>query len=166
MILGFIVTVWYSALLGSFLTTFIREPQIRYFAEFKKSNLKILFPSVGNLNTSNRFRDIEYLIVKLPRKEEVRCYRERFNRYIDIVKDTGLYEFWKSRYFKETFNFTSKEFSMLSKKSKNTIEDHRRILDVNYFLGPFILLLVGSIIATFVFIFEILKNILNKNVHL
>lgn len=56
--LGFIIVVWYSAILGSFLTTYIYGKTICSFVDIRAANLKILFPKL-DFNILTNFEGIK-----------------------------------------------------------------------------------------------------------
>lgn len=78
-------------------------------------------------------------------------YRDQFNRYITITKDTGLYEYWSRNYDL----FKIKKRKMLHPlKSEGLL----RVLDLNFITYPILALLTGFGISGLVFVIEIIYN--------
>lgn len=202
MIFGFIVTIWYSALLGSFLTTYLREPQISTLPELIESKTKIMSSS-NHINSTSGYNNIKDSLFFIPKYETsfklfnsnysfgyfipsmtweisslsdnyfaikhfylersfVRfilpihgIYKQRFNRFVDIIKDTGLYEFWKRQLYYE-WRYFGEELPIEMNQHRNIPEDHKRILDVKYFVYPFSFLVISCILGVVLFILEII----------
>ncbi|KAL5277746.1 hypothetical protein ACFFRR_002772 [Megaselia abdita] len=54
-IYGFIISTWYGAILGSYMSTFLNEKSIASFEDIKAKNLKIVLPNVSiHFNTFNK----------------------------------------------------------------------------------------------------------------
>lgn len=68
MIMGFVITIWYSTLLGFFLTTFIQEPQVSTIAEFKKAGFKLI-DRHQELELLNGYDDIKDFVLLVSFKE-------------------------------------------------------------------------------------------------
>lgn len=200
MLMGFIMANWYFALLGSFLTTFIREPQISTLSDLKKSDLKLSPGMDESINYTSGFYKIKDLVTYPPKNEAIAMitsgnrsfghittssvwehhpfrdrfvmikdsnleynfvtftfrinslYIKRFRRYIDIIQDTGLYNYWKKEYTYESYIFFQKT---LPKRKIVIIEESNiRILNINYFLYPLGFLAFGLICGFIVFIYE------------
>lgn len=201
MFMGFVMVVWYSALLGCFLTTYIREPQVSTLAEFKKANFKLILGSEQQINTTVGYNEVKDIITHksfeqimeivnakigtyghivssgtweaYPERDDYfilkdfifesnfvsfrfplhSLYKNRFHRYVHLIYDTGLYEFWKSRISEESFeafdNYKSILFSRIHIDTSN-----RRVLNFDYFLYPLILLGFGFICGFIVFLVE------------
>lgn len=205
MTFGFIITIFYSAFLGSFLTAYIREPQIAKLKELKKTNIKIIYNDELYVNTFG-IKDIEDIIIQLPSEETHEALftmdrryghvisniiwdmsvlpefykpledfsleqnfmkmlfplfsilKKPFNRYIDIVQETGLYNFWKSNFNEKMFETQNESDFAILKIINQKYQNDRRILTIDYFIYPFGLLIVSLIIAIFVFVLEIFKK--------
>lgn len=195
MFMGFAVTTWYSAVLESVLTTFLRQPQIRTLEDIRKFNISIIGFQDYN-NTSSNFELIQDIysfvsfndFLKHSRTKEVygyviysemlknefllsefhiledfvlessalsldlkygSIYKHRLNRYIDLVLDTGLYNYWISNCEYELF--------LMGVKNDRIIYEKKilRILDLTYFLYPFVILGCGLILSYITLVFEI-----------
>lgn len=199
MFFGFIITVWYSSVLGSFLTTYIREPKVKSIIELKELKIKIGMAKINFQNTYG-YKEISDIIIEVTDDEMYRnlvtlnrsCavivnkgfwelsnlsnsfyrmenfylentflrhifhnnsfYLKRFNRFIGIVKDSGLYEFWKERISYEMPRADKSKF-IIPVQTKETSDV--RVLKLNYFLYPFWTIGIGCVCAIFVFIFEL-----------
>lgn len=81
-------------------------------------------------------------------------YKQRFNRYVEVVKETGLYNFWKSNYKFEMSAFEKRNFLLLIKVESNS-ESNLRVLNLNYFKYPLIFWFIGCFSGIFVFLLEI-----------
>lgn len=106
-LLGYILTIWYSALLGSYFTTFIRESQISTLGDLKKSNISIAISNVNNYYTAYGYRKISDLIALLPVNEETAALKAVNRSYGFII---WTYE-WESSNF-PNFYFKIKNFSL------------------------------------------------------
>lgn len=196
MLFGYIITVWYSALLGTFLTTYIREPYISTVNELKKSKFKIMVDS-NIFNTTSGYDKIKdimidgdlkrygafvvssmqwdlfgqldnYYILKDFYLESSylrhifsfnSIYKSKFNRYIGILKDSGLYNFWKRNSLIAMPDHDKAEY-IAELKSNFNYDDNLRVLNINYFLYPYFVWFIGSVIGIFVFISEMLHTTL------
>lgn len=87
MIMGFVMTIWYSTLLGSFFTTFIREPQILTLTELKESNVKIV-PGGGFINTTTGFDQIKDSLILLPEFEKLLALTTANSSYAHLIPST------------------------------------------------------------------------------
>lgn len=169
MILGFITTIWYSTLLGSYITTYLREPQISTISELKRSNIKITSLGYG-LELTTGFEEIKDFFTILTNEELVQALRTanqsyghlissrmlefsrileqfsiikdfklessfiqfywklttifklRFNRYIGIIQDSGLYLHWKSNFFYESFKYPNSVSSQILYGKRKLLE--------------------------------------------
>lgn len=194
-LVGFIISNWYSALLGSFFTTYIREPQISTIKELQESTIKILFHERESWNITFAYPEIKnkmvlvswheflnymrsknvsfgfiaisdiweiqeisekYFLLKnfSMEKNFIRryfdlnsIYKKPFNRYIGLIKDSGIYNYWKNRFY-EDFALQQRNYSFIT-------TENRRVLNINYFIYPISFLCVCCIISILVFILEI-----------
>lgn len=201
-IFGFVITTFYSAFLGSFLTTYIRKPQISTLSEFKEANMKIIYEG-EYINTTYGFEDIKDLLIRMMLEDKMLAiqdknphlgiifhstsweitnlnekyvslnnfyleynfikllfpvssmFKSRFNRYIEIVKETGLYNIWKRQLYYEARLISSNELLTMLKITFRGIEDNRRILNINYFLYPFCFLIFVYMFCICVFLVEV-----------
>lgn len=187
-IFGFIITNLYYALIGSFLTKRLHEPQIKTIDELKKSNivlksfLELLV--VVDLDTFSEFAELmdfedgnkvglilnnfwfQYLNINEYFEamtysigtgflrvwfDMYSIYKDRFDRYINIILDTGLYIYWKRSY-------DLKKTGLLGiHKPKVSSKKILRVLDLSYYFYPFIGLTIGYLVGSFIFIIENLK---------
>lgn len=200
---GFIMAVWYSALLGSFLTTFIRKPQITSVEQLKASNLKILHEEIdisqyfgykelqdyfvicnvhdlkramwtGNRSYGHLVPSIMWKLSSLSEKFIIiknfnletsylriiwrfnSYYKKQFDRYINILQNTGLYNYWKELNIRELSKFNISDINFPF-KNRLYIQSHiLRILDLKYFEYPFKFISIGWLIGILCFIFECL----------
>lgn len=200
-ILGFIMTNFYTALLGSFLTTYIQEFQISSLSDLKKSNLKLLHSTGKDIELTSGFHEIADMVSYLPYHEDLQIfqsanksyahtifsdiweesplfhvyfkirdfylefsyaslmlqlnsiYKDRLHRFIYIIQDTGLYEFWKRSFKLEDYIFYGKPKPL--KKYFNTLTSNRRVLDLNYFVYPFVFLAGGLACGISAFLMEV-----------
>uniref|UniRef100_T1GBK6 Uncharacterized protein n=1 Tax=Megaselia scalaris TaxID=36166 RepID=T1GBK6_MEGSC len=140
--------MFYNSLLGSFLTTYIRSPQISTLQQFKENNRKILYHGVY-INTTFGFKDIKDILFPVKPHETFKILNSNdnaygyiissikpFDRYIDLVQELGLYEFWKEGVNFESFNISDKNILFRLKKLRKISEDNGRILNINYFIYP------------------------------
>lgn len=196
MFIGYVLTTWYSAILGSFMTTFLTESEIRTLEDLRKLNSSIYYYHLV-LNRSERFNIIRNMAVHVSRNQMLQImdsrnrhgfivvstewedrslnkkfniledfilesnyvriftkfgslYKKRFHEYLGYVMDSGLYNFWKIKYFYELFEIGSHE-----KRPTYKSESNLRILDIDFFIYPLGLLLVGYLCGFFVFSIEV-----------
>lgn len=200
--LGYILTIWYSALLGSFFTTFIRESQISTLDELRESNIRIVLMCASSYNTFS-FNEIVDLLTFLPPNERMPAlevanrsygfiittneweisslsdnyfkikkfslestflrvsfhlhsiYKNRFNRFINIIQDSGLYNYWKERSYYDWLKIENEEIILPMRRNFTGKYHSRRILTINYFTFPFIFFIVGCLFGVLAFSFEV-----------
>lgn len=81
-------------------------------------------------------------------------FRKPFDRYIDLVHESGLYEIWKQNVNYEIFNILDEYILARLKKSRKINKDDRRILNVSYFIYPLSFLVISWIFGFVSFICE------------
>lgn len=88
-------------------------------------------------------------------------YKDRLKRFIHLIQDTGLYNYWKSRIAYELYIFEEGEKPRRRIIVEN--EETLRILDINFFIYPFLFLIILLMFAFVVFLMEIFWKLL-KNI--
>lgn len=203
-LVGFVITVWYSAILGSLLTTNLYEPQVRTLDDMRRIGMKYVhkqtdyymenymsgyketrdlavsvpaeeyleFTKIHNssaaimlMSSLFEFPDIyqyyiksdhilEYLFHRVEFIYSSNFWTARYDTHIRNVVDSGLYDYWLRNYdiYKAGF------YRMLEPQEP---EQFLRILDINFFKYPFLVLFIGLTAGGLVFLFEItiFKNI-------
>uniref|UniRef100_T1GCL9 Ionotropic glutamate receptor C-terminal domain-containing protein n=1 Tax=Megaselia scalaris TaxID=36166 RepID=T1GCL9_MEGSC len=87
MSLEFIMTIFYSTFLGSFLTTYIREPQISILEELKRANMKIM--NNGNYLTSAfGYNNIEDVLIEVSFGDREKALLSKNSSYGQIIHST------------------------------------------------------------------------------
>lgn len=194
LILGFILTVWYLAILGSYITTNLYEKQVKTLNDMREAGMKYIYEKhyglegLINFNESSDLAKIvtyeEFKTIKDsqdPRfalvinsnpyvsrlftdyilsdfifeenflmfdwKQSSGLYKAAFDRYIHLVKDTGLYNYWQLNYDLYRENIL---FIVLKNQDPNIL----RILDLNFFFYPFLGMIAGMFISCVFFGFE------------
>lgn len=212
LLFGFILTVWFSAILGSFVTTTLYDKQARTLDDMRIQNIKIAtannkLPSEVFEN-SDKFRDIavvtdlheaendsldknslNYALLfishwwyyyKLPLMnfysyqnhyilsdfvvetsflrvvfDKNSIFKEPVNRYIELVKDTGLLKHWCDMAYIEILQLKMHNYSFQTEKSSI------QVLQLNFFTYPFYILAAGLILASISFVFEIAPKVIS-----
>lgn len=200
LLMGFIIFTFYSAILGSFITTNLYEKQIVSLEDMRKVNMKLVHsydPKV--IGTYMGYNEIKDFAVHLTNKEYIQTalnlnsttgflmpsnlfefdifknkykvsdfvleqtfvrlewnfanfiFKERFDKFITLSKDTGLYNYWSKKYDlykigKSKIIVKSESYSLL------------RVLDLNFITYPIFVLMSGLIISGIVFVFEVFKT--------
>lgn len=49
---GFVITLWYGAILGSFMSTYLNEKPIQSFEDLSERQMEIIYPDLGDYNAS------------------------------------------------------------------------------------------------------------------
>lgn len=176
--IGFILTIWYLAILGSIITTNLYNPQIKTLDDMRKTNMK--YNSDQNfsaLDSKNEITDLNsselyffdtallihdsytdfpntqyyfYISDIISRYSLLRIewfnsgsviYRERFNFYINIAQDSGLYNYWKRSY-----DMIHSNIAIPGMKLRQIYYKNLRILDLNYFKYAFSSLILALVI--------------------
>lgn len=195
-IIGFIVTEWYSAILGSLITTNIYEQQIKTLEDMRKFNMKYVYafyPNslsvIENLNessdlasrvTEQHFKDIlgstslktgvvlenigseihyknyefidhvlETNFLRIHLYNQHLMFKRRFDDYLDIVRDSGLFDYWNRNYDLYKHGFLKMITSPANKKML-------RILNLNFFKYPFLGFIFSNFVSIFVFVMELI----------
>lgn len=205
-LIGFMLTTWYNALLGSFLTTTLSETPIRCVDDIRKKNLTILCqdsvmplwenmegftkylpyirPLDGRslllselkLNRTFAFTEVSFIWnqIHLPQMKfynDMRfkelddvlvvsdiymninhnsVYKERFNRFIYLIRDVGLYKFWSENTFMDILKYKPLDVSLNSSKIPAI-----RPIHLGYFLHVYWFWSAGMVCALIAFIGEI-----------
>lgn len=200
-VFGFILSIWYSTI-PSFLTTFLREPQISTLQQLKNANVKIFLMDNSSTRTYG-YKLISDIIAVRPQEEVVQAiekknhsyghiitsdiyelskfplyyclikdynletgylkilwsmtsyYKKLFDRYIDIVHDTGLYEHWKGDFYREAQKYNSSDIFFPLRRNGEIVENALRILNIDYFICPLVFLVIGYSIGFLNFIMEV-----------
>lgn len=194
---GFILTTWYNALLGSYLTTTLSESPIRSIDDIARKNIKILvwehaikiyeklagFPKYmphvslvrGDVLTNYKlkldksfayiekstawdFRVQQMMFYKDIRFEDLgenlgnnaqavnikynSFYKERLNRFIDLIKDVGLQKHWLDHAILDYIKYKPIDITLESSETFPI-----QPIEVNYFLIAFGILGAGWICA-------------------
>lgn len=211
--LGFIVILWYSAILGSFLTTCLYGTTIETFDDLRAANLKVLTPKVdynlltlfqGVENNQDIFESVElnelsYRRNRLDRRnaymevsdhwvhfaqpqmryfndhrfKETKVilamgtsfmminhdsvYKQQLNRFIQRVKDVGLFKLWCERVFMEHLQ-NDIEMELMFKSKENVVN----VLEVGFFEYLFIGWAIGLAVGLLTFVAELLWTLFYK----
>lgn len=200
---GFILTLWFNAILGSFVTTTLYDKQAITFDDMRMMNIK--FASYRDLSYAEkeRFKEIpenlfvelsaqdHYLLHFIPNEYAVAVYshfwkyvmvpfmtfykntffvlsdhvletsvyrillqpncpfKETLNRFIDLIKDVGLYKHWCDSFFIDGLKDKFHGHHHYVKR------DSIQVLQIDFFTYPMLILIVGLTLAGSAFLFEI-----------
>lgn len=82
MLLGFVITTWYSSILGSFITTNLKESQIRTLDDLRKFNISILSDDI-NIEYTMNFDEIKDLVSIVSKEEFAESFgSNKFHGYV------------------------------------------------------------------------------------
>lgn len=199
---GYILTTWFNAILGSFVTTTLYDKQAMTFDDMRMQNIKFAhfkhsFNSIENfkdipkdlfevvskekyltfLYTPNEYAvGIEshmwsYVVVPMMefhqntfyvrsdhvletslyriQRSHISPYKETLDRFIDLVKDVGLFQHWCDTFYIEALKSKSGYYQY------HVTETSIQVLQMDFFTYPFCIWAVGLISAFIRFGFEI-----------
>lgn len=194
LLMGFIISVWYSSLLGSFLTTNLYTTQIRSLEDMRKTNMKIVFPyEKAVMESLAKYEDCKDMAISVKLEEQYELfnnfnrsyaflffkssfeytfvppigyfesdviveynflsiniyntiYKNSLDKLINIVLDTGLYEYW------------NRAHDILGAKIRKRriiiFGNILRIITMNFYFYLYFLLLIGFFLSIVMFLME------------
>lgn len=93
-------------------------------------------------------------------------YREKFNRFLNLIRDVGLYQGWTKKSFTEAINYKLKgvlklckaydfnpQFNFADKVSSKELPKIR-VLEIKYFMYILIMIIVGWSLSIFILLIE------------
>lgn len=202
---GFILTLWFNTILGSFTTSVLYEKQSKSFDDMRLENMKLAVVSNDDLiiNSEEIPQDLivivedstfhslyttsdkyaipvtshlwHYFMVPLMNFHRNTLYvesnsvietsflrimyhldsqyKEQLDRFVDLVKDTGLYQHWCDIIYLEAMKLKFNPY--------HYIEEERRIqvMKLDFFTYAFWIWAVGLILSFITFLFEVSARI-------
>lgn len=84
----------------------------------------------------------------------VHCpYKDQLNRFIDLIKDTGLYRHWCDIVFLEAM-----QLNLFDGMSFRIEESRIQVLRLDFFTYPFWIWITGLVLSSLVFLFEVRRD--------
>lgn len=203
LLFGYILTTWFNAILGSFVTTTLYDRQAYTLDDMRMQNIRIATTDVFTLDLFENMKEFNDILVQQRPEEVARyglfpqnyalivpshlwfyhqlpllefyryrntfvqgdflveksflrvfykedaIYKEQMNRFIGLVKDTGLFKHWCDAVFLDVIKLRTVEYSFQTEKS--SIE----VLQLDFFTYPFYIWAAGLTLAFIRLLFEI-----------